>query len=411
MSRAIWTAFCLCGLALACSDRQRQNPLDPAVEDPQSGLVSPLAALALDGRVELRWDFSRFSDIEGYRLYRRQVGREFGPITELLPPETTEYADATVQNGISYEYRLSLMVEGEGERFTEEVRRVTPGTELVWVADRNNGLVWKISADARSAHFARGRFRDLADIAIDRDGACWVSDRGFAGLYRIDPEGELTSFAAVVERPGELEIDAEAHIGWLADLGRRRVFWFSLAATDSLELFVVDASFANPSGLAVQNGGCWIADQSQNRAMFYQIDGTRQVEFNSLEAPSTLAAGGEGEAWILVDEGRGVLRLDRFGNIQGVDLPFAQAVRLSVDRNTGACWVLGELDIAVFSAEGMLERHWTIEFGSGLFFDARHRRVWIATGDALWKFTDEGENIARLDGFGSIVRIAVDPGN
>ena len=411
----IFVPFGLCLLvvmALGCTDRQRRNPLDPQGIDTLGGLLSPLRALALDGRVELRWDYSQFNDIEGCMVYRRSAISDWRPIGELLDPATTAYFDDAVQNGESYDYRLNLLVAGEGERGTEEVVRATPGAELAWAADRSTGLVWKISADAGSAHFAQGRFLDLADIALNRrDGSCWVSDGQFAGLYRIDAEGELQTFAAVVERPAALEIDSEAGIGWLADLGRQRVFWFSLAANDSLELSVVDASFAEPVALAAQSGGCWIGERAQNRVLFYQIDGNRQVEFRTLEEPMALAAGVEGEAWLLADEGRLLLRLDRSGAILEIDLPFATAVTISVDGSTGACWVLGETNLAVFSVAGGLLQHWTdVPGGSGLFFDSMHGRAWVATGNTLLKVTSEGQTMARLDGFSNISRIAVDPG-
>ena len=84
---------------------------------------------------------------------------------------------------------------------------------------------------------------------------------------------------------------------------------------------------------------------------------------------------------------------------------------VAVDGATGACWALGERDVAVFSATGALEAHWTdVPGGSGLFFDPVHSRAWIGIGNALVKFTPEGQTIARLDGFSSIIRIAVDPG-
>ena len=407
--------LCILGLAflvLSCSDRQRGNPLDPQVDIAQSGLLSPLQAIALDGQVVLRWDFSRYSDIEGYRIYRRLLDRDWGAIAGVLAPETTEYTDLAVENGTGYEYRLGLLVAGEAERFADGVVRATPGAERAWVADRSTGLVWQISADARTAHFAQGRFRDLADIAIDaQDGSCWVSDQGFEGLYRIDAEGELATLKAAVERPGALAIDARDRIGWLADKGRGRVVWFALADTDSLELFVVDASFVDPVALAAQQGGCWIADRAQGRAMLYQTDGSRQVEYRSLSAPVALAADAEGAAWLLVDEGRGLLRVDRFGQSLEADLPFATAVRIAVDAASGSCWALGERDIAVFSPEGVMEQHWTdVPGGSGLSFDPVHRRAWIGTGSALWKFGADGQTIARLDGFTSIFRIVVNPG-
>ena len=412
MRSYFWIGCCIGALVLACSDRPQRNPLDPQAEDVQSESFSALTALALDGQVELQWDFSHFIDIEGYRLYRRQPKGEWEPITPVLASDATAYSDAGLQNGMDYEYQLSLLIVGEDERPSGRPVSATPGPEVAWVADRHSGLVWKISADARSAHFAQGRFFDLAAIALDvADGSCWVSDRGFAGLYRIAEDGALASLAAAVETPDALAIDAEARIGWLVDAGRQRVFWFSLSADDSLALFPVDATFAQPVALAAQTGGCWIADQAQGRVLFYQIDGTRVVEFRALAAPEALAASAEGAAWLLGGEGHDLTRLDRMGVVLDVELPFAAAVGLAVDGASGDCWVLGERDLAVFSADGVLQQHWTdVPGGSALSFDAMQQRAWIATGNALLKFAPEGQTLARLDGFSSIVRIAVNPG-
>lgn len=412
MRRSLWLGCCIGVLILACSDRPRRNPLDPQAKDPPSEPQRDLRALALDRQVELQWHFSRFFDVQGYRLYRRQSGDEWTPITPVLAPDATEYTDAEVQNGTQYEYQLNLLVAGEGERPSGPPVLATPGPEVAWVADRHSGLVWKVSADARRAHFAQGHFFDLATIALDRaDGSCWVSDRGFAGLYRIPTDGALGALAAAVETPGDVAIDAEARIGWLIDAGRQRVFWFSLAATDSLALVPVDATFVQPAALAAQAGGCWIADQAQGRVLFYQTDGTRTAEFRTLAAPKALAAGAAGAAWVLGSEGRSVTRLGRTGAVLDVDLPFAAAVGLAVDGASGACWVLGERDLALFSANGALEQHWTdVPGGRALSFDAVQQRAWIATGNALLKFAPEGQTLARLDGFSSIVRIAVDPG-
>lgn len=412
MRLGLWIGCCIGALVLACSDRPRRNPLDPQAEDPHRESFSPLTALALDGQVELRWDFSRFIDIEGYRLYRRQLEGEWEPIAPVLKPTVTAYSDPEVQNGISYEYQLSLLVADEEERPSGGPVPATPGPEIAWVADRHTGLVWKISADARSVHFAQGRFFDLATIALDvADGSCWVSDRGFAGLYRIAGDGALAALAAAVETPGDLAIDAGARIGWLVDAGRQRVFWFSLAAADAIALVPVDATFVQPVALAAQAGGCWIADQAQGRVLFYRTDGTRAAEFHALATPEALASGAEGTAWLLGDAGHSLTRLDRTGAALRLDLPFAAAVGLAVDGASGDCWVLGERDLAVLAADGTLEQHWTdVPGGRGLSFDAVQQRAWIATGDALLKFAAEGQALARLDGFSSIVRIAVDPG-
>lgn len=229
MRRILLVALAWASCVLSCSDRQRLNPLDPQAELGAGG-IGQLAVMAGDGQVDLNWDYSQFEDVEGYLLYKRQVGGEFALLTrEMLPAERRQYVDAEVLNGLTYEYRLGLVIAAEGERSVGEVERVTPGPEVAWVADRGNGLVWKINADARSARFARGRFFDLRDIAVDgSNGACWISDGASQALFRIDAKGELQRLGAALEMPDELEVDAAAGIGWVSDRKRREVFWLSL---------------------------------------------------------------------------------------------------------------------------------------------------------------------------------------
>ena len=86
----------LCSLwgGLSCSDRQRLNPLDP--EAPQLGeSLGHLVAMAGDRRVDLSWDYSSFSDIEGYLLYRREVGGAFALLAEgPLPAKQKAYSES-----------------------------------------------------------------------------------------------------------------------------------------------------------------------------------------------------------------------------------------------------------------------------------------------------------------------------
>ncbi len=52
-----------------CADRPRRNPLDARADSPID-LADPLEALAGDGFVRLRWDFSRFDDLLAVRIWR-----------------------------------------------------------------------------------------------------------------------------------------------------------------------------------------------------------------------------------------------------------------------------------------------------------------------------------------------------
>lgn len=412
MRCAFVTALALAFLALSCSDRQRLNPLDPRVEL-GAGTVGQLQVMAGDGQVQLDWDYSRFDDIEGYLLYKRASGGEFALLTrELLPADRSQFVDEEAVNGITYEYRMSLVVEGEGERGVGEIERATPGPEVAWVADRGNGLVWKINADARSARFARGRFFDLRDIAVDgSNGTCWISDGASQALYRIDAAGELQRLGAALEMPDELEIDAAAGIGWVSDRARREVFWFSLAATDTLEFFVVDASLAEPAGLAAFAGACWVVDRQQGRAFLYSTRGRRIVEFRSLDKPGFIDVGSDGSAWVLLGDGSAMVRLDLDGGSQEVELPFQGARSLAINSRDGSVWVLSDAELVLYSRAGQLIQRWSeVPAGRALDFDPAQDLAWIATTGALWKFASTGETLARLEGFSSMVRIAVDSG-
>jgi len=94
-----------------------------------------------------------------------------------------------------------------------------------------------------------------------------------------------------------------------------------------------------------------------------------------------------------------------------VELPFADAISLSVDQRNGEVWVLGGKDLALYGRDGELLQQWSdVSGGRGIAFDPVQGRAWIATADALLKVSEEGETLARLLGFSSLSRLEVDPG-
>ena len=98
---------------LSCAERQRRNPLDPQV-DSALDILDPLQAVAGDGQVTLTWDYTRYRDIDSVRVHRRD-GAERDSRFSLAASET-DFVDEQVENGLSYEYRLGLLVRGSGEQ-------------------------------------------------------------------------------------------------------------------------------------------------------------------------------------------------------------------------------------------------------------------------------------------------------
>ncbi len=413
---------------MGCADRQHRNPLDPDSQNTgPEDVLQNLQVVAGNAEVVLSWDYSYFDDVVGHQLYRR-VGSATFKLRTPLSAETLEFVDTEVENDTTYDYCLTLQIEGEDERPTLQIEdadgvlrkgfiRATPGEEVCWVGDRASGLVWKISPDGRSAQFGRGRFPALEGLALNRrDGSVWVSDRLVEGLSRIPADGsEETEFLrADLGEAGDLSIDSQEGIAWVVDTQHKQVKWFELAgAADSLDLKVVDAHFIDPSRLSAWDDHCWIVDGPAGRVLLYGRDGKSRVEFGDLEQAGRVAAKSADLAWVLVRGGEGLVRLDATTEEKReVELPFERARTLAVDRLSGDCWVLGDADVVVFSRAGVLLQHRTgISGGQGLALDEVHQKVWIGQVGSLGKFTAEVRTLAFLGGFSTPFLLEVDPGS
>ena len=397
--------------ALSCSDRRHRNPLDPLTTSPEF-TVDLLQVQAGDGRVVLRWDYSQFDDISGFQLYRRDAAGDFVLRTPLTG-DAVEFVDTDVENGTTYDYRLALLVQEEGEILIDHFFRATPGEEVCWVGDVGSGAIWRISPDGRSAQFGKSGFFGLRGVGLDlRDGALWVASSLFSGLFRIDADGtqEIAEFPAAMGAPALLAVAPETGIAWIVDSESGQVVWTELSAgEDSLRLQTVDANFSEPAALAAIGDVCWIADPRDGRVLRAgRVAGSR-LEFADLEGPSALAARDETEAWALVAEGRALVRLTETGPPLGVDLSFT-ATAIDADTETGECWVIGDADLAVFSSTGGLIRH-EVELSGGrsLRLDPVHRTAWLGGLGRLTKLDQEGRALSQLGGFSQPDLVQVDP--
>lgn len=399
-------------MVLSCADRARRNPLDAGASQPLD-LASPLRALAGDGQVELRWDFTRFDDLRAVRLYR-----ESGDSTMArdLPAADTSFVDEAVTNGRIYRYRIALDVPGEPELAIAGEHLATPGPERAWVADGGSGLVWRLTPDGRQGLFARGHFPSLSAIALDREtGDCWVGDESL-GLYRISDDGQVHPVDSPLDGVGAAVIDPDHRIGWAAPAGGRRVYRFAVAAeADSLPLVEVDAAFSNSVGLAVgSEGSLWVADPPAGRVVHFDAAGERLGEWRDLEGIVDVdpVPGECCQAWVLAQGGHRLLQLQPESGRLERDLPFAPARQVDVASITGEVWIVGEAGIAALQADGQPLLHWPdAEAARAVVIDGANQQLWVAGTAELSKITLGGLTYrSRLTGFTTIVQVAVDPG-
>ena len=399
-------------LLLSCADRSRRNPLDAGAEQPLD-LASPLRALAGDGRVELRWDFTRFEDLRGVRIYRESGD---STVTLDMPASDTLYVDEAVTNGRIYSYRLALDVMGEPELAIAGEHLATPGPERPWVADGGSGLVWRLTPDGRQGLFARGYFPSLSAIAVDGEtGDCWVGD-GSIGLYRISDDGRVDPVASSLEGVAAMAIDPDRRVGWAAAAGGLGVYRFGLeAGSDSLALVELDAAFTDTLRLAAgSEGGLWVADRPGGRVVHFDGEGQRLGEWRDLSGIVDVdpVPGDCCRAWALTGEGRRLVQLRPDGGLQEGDLPVAPAHQLGVDPVTGEVWIAGESGVAALGPDGEPLLHWPeAGAGRGLVIDGANQQLWVAEEMELSKITLGGLTYrTRLTGFTSILQVVVDPG-
>ena len=416
----------VCLVLTACADRQRRNPLDPDATGAAFD-VGELEARAGDGRVELRWDFSRFEDISVARLHRQMLGPD-SPGESLvrdLPKEEVEFVDEEVENGETYRYQLAIVVSGEGERLLARTQLATPGPESGWVADVGNNRVWKLAPDGRSAKFERGPFPDIKAIALNSlDSSCWVSDSFLGGLVRISAAGQVELFDIDLGEPGDLSLAPDGSRGWIADAEQRRVYSFAveIASPDSADLSEVDASFAESVLLSATVGGCWIGDSAGGRIILTAEDGSRVGEWSPLDRLGPLAAGPssgalqEADSWALIRDGGGLIHLTAAASAPvEVEMPFSAGVALDVDAVTGNCWVLGREEdassIATFDRSGTLLRQWRdLPLLDDLAVDGSNHQVWLVGRGVTWKLAIDADDEVQLTGFGRPIQVEVDPG-
>jgi len=89
------------------------------------------------GRVRLRWNANKETDLAGYHVYRR--GAEESELERIritgAPVVATDYADTTALAGETYVYRVSAIDTDGNESGLSDAVEAAPGSLRLWIAD------------------------------------------------------------------------------------------------------------------------------------------------------------------------------------------------------------------------------------------------------------------------------------
>ena len=326
--------FILAFLFLSCSERQRLNPLDP-LNPETGGRPTGLRVISEYKTVTLWWDRINVKDLQGYNVYRKQGRDQIFHKIAMVSPDSSRFRDKGVNYGITYFYQLSAFTPSfESPR--SEVVSITPGPTFNWVVDTQRGQVVKLTFDGLHQIFRIGGFGLPVAITPDRKGGgVWVADYFYGKVYKISPNGRILSSFTGFSTPRELDVDTLRKNIWVADTRK-------VVKMDSTGIVLVQVTgYSKPVSVSVDDktGDCWVADCKNGVVTRISEKGEPVLVLHDLMRPSSVGVCPlDGSCWV-ADSSR-VLRLNPDMSIRFVVPGFTYARGLSVDTETGECWVI-----------------------------------------------------------------------
>jgi streptogramin lyase len=329
---------------LSCGEKDRSNPLDPS-NSVTHGSPPGFTAVALDGRVALRWDPLRLERLLGLNLYRREAGSQAFQLLQgsPLPAEAGATEDSGVTNGVTYEYRLIPLIQDYGEGVASPVRRATPGPEFAVVSDGCEGLLTKLSADMRAGVWTAGGFYYPVCVAA-AGGRVWLADL-YTGVYCLTEDGALLWQNSDSAFPARLAVSGDG----LCAVVDAVAAGVTILSPDGVTRSVISDGLEKPSCVAFDAGGnLWLGDREGGSVRKYSPDGELLASFGGCAQPRFLDTDAvENAVWVgdsstgelvkLDSQGTELLRLSLSGTMNAVE----------ADRSAGGCWVADRENDAV----------------------------------------------------------------
>ncbi len=338
---------------LRCTERQRLNPLDP--QNPHTeGKPQNVQVFSNADTVFLSWQGPSPNIISFYKIYRTQYPS--GKIEKYMehPPNSTHLTDRKVDSGKSYTYQIASVVQDYESPPSDPVT-ITPGPTYTWVIDGSNGYILKLTHDCQ--HFIFKRFISSFPeyIAINPySGVAWILDDFSNMIYALNAKGELLYNQYGYRRPEVIDIHWKSSNAWLLDKTDGGALIKLSSAGNEIFSFT---SLKNPKGIVVDQNtnNCWIADALLKKVILVKSPTSVEALNYPFVAPQAVALHqGDGNLWVA--DSTSVLVFDHSGKkLLSKTETSNFSYLLTVDQNTGDCWVVDRLSVSKYSSAGTLE--------------------------------------------------------
>lgn len=325
-------------VAFTCSDRERNNPLDPKNPD-TLGRPQDLMAYSMERNVYLRWKSISQSEVRAVIIYSRAedetLFREIGQSN----PAFSEFIHWQVEYGRTYEYYITAKSD-EFETLASNTARVTPGPTYTWVADFYSGYFLCLTHDLKHIVGRYGLFIFPCVVAaIPRERTAWFYARFGTKLYKVDHHGKLLQSIEDIDQVVDIAIDHNNNAAWLAHPNVSLVA--KIAPVGTPEFFIT--SISRPAALAVdsENHDCWILDTEGKNLLKLDSEGRLQLRSNApLAAPKDVCLDKKAQVLWIADSTR-VLQFGLTAKLTGVVVNnLKNATHVACDPSRSACWIV-----------------------------------------------------------------------
>ena len=272
----------------------------PIMLQPPAGLS---ATVASGSRIDLAWQDNSNSET-GFIVQRRREGSGFWTQIGTAAADSEAFSSDGLFPGATYIYRVQAFNDMESSAFSNEAAATTLAgamPEADWII---NTFAGRTDNDGDNGPASLARLTVVTDVALDRLGNVYITDRDNQRVRRVDASGVITTVAGT---------------------GGKRLQRGTAAPA-------VEARLCNPKGIAVDGAGnLYIADNCNHRIRRVDISGIITTVAGSgekdyfgdggpaIEAgliyPDDVAVDGAGNLYIAESWDHHIRRVDTAGTI------------------------------------------------------------------------------------------------
>jgi hypothetical protein len=206
---------------ISCSDRPRNNPLDPKAN------IKPdvnLSILSFNDRIELKWNETKLTDFKGYNIYKQNnPDSSFYMIARELLVYPIIFTDFNINYNTTYSYYLTIQGE-DNESLPSNIVTTTPGPGYNWIVDKWGYQIIKTTYDVQhkmEEYFTNWRPEDIA-IDTENNIALITQPTGrridIINIQTTNLEKFFTNEDRnFIENPYLVEFDSKNKLFWVTD--------------------------------------------------------------------------------------------------------------------------------------------------------------------------------------------------